>query len=395
MTWRWTEYRRRASPLPVPGGPIGTSRRGRATRVPRLLAGVSLVVLASMAGLGGDQVAAGQAADGPEVVVATKRLEPFVFVDDGGTVRGYSIDLMDAVADRLDLTLRYVVHTKVGELIDAVAQERADMAIAGISMTAEREERIDFSHAYFDAGLQVMVRNEGAGAWQIIRSKLTSRGLLLPIGAFFALAIVAAHIVWIFERRVNEEHFPKPYLKGVWEGLWWSVVTVAKHGDGDKKLTGIGGRVIGLLWMVVGIIVIAYLTGTVTSALTVAELRSGIGGFSSLPGHSVLTVEGTVADDYLDEVSVDHSVVPTIEEAEQRLLDGKADALVYDTPVLQYFANTRAAGKVTLVGERAKLDRYAIVLPQGSPMREDVNDVLLEFSADGTLDALYRKWFRA
>jgi polar amino acid transport system substrate-binding protein len=198
----------------------------------------------------------------------------------------------------------------------------------------------------------------------------------------------------LFERKGNSEHFPQRYIPGVWEGLWWSVVTVTTGGDAEKKLTRVGGRIVGMMWMLFGLFVVAYLTGTVTSALTVAELQSGIDGFATLPGHDVVTVADTVADKYLTERDIPHRVAANFEEAAAQLVEGHADAVVYDSPVVEYFAAAKGGGKVTLVGEREKPDRYAIALPKGSELREPINDLLLEFAEDGTLDALRRKWFR-
>jgi polar amino acid transport system substrate-binding protein len=43
------------------------------------------------------------------------------------------------------------------KLQDEVERGAADVAIAGISITAKREQELDFSHAFFETGLQIMV----------------------------------------------------------------------------------------------------------------------------------------------------------------------------------------------------------------------------------------------
>jgi polar amino acid transport system substrate-binding protein len=333
------------------------------------------------------------AAAGPPITVATKPIAPFVFVDDVG-IRGYSIDLWNKIAVRLDRDTTFVPYAKVGEIVDAVEAGEADVAIAGISMTAERESRIDFSHAYFDAGLQVMVRNEGDGPWRTVLNRLASKQLLYPIIGFLILVVVMAHVMWLFERKRNSEHFPRTYRAGMWESFWWSIVTVTTGGDAEKTLTRGTGRILAMVWMLFGLFVVAYLTASVTSSLTVAELRTGVEGFADLPGKQVITVEGTVADTYLTELDIDHRVAADFDAAAADLLAGRSDAVVYDSPVLQYFASTEGRGQVSVVGEREKLDRYGIVLPQNSELREPINDLLLEFGADGTLDELYQKWFK-
>jgi polar amino acid transport system substrate-binding protein len=70
--------------------------------------------------------------------VATKPLEPFV-VKKGDRWAGFSIDLWDAIARRLAVEYEWIEVTSVKEQLDAVQSGLADVAIAGISMTAERE----------------------------------------------------------------------------------------------------------------------------------------------------------------------------------------------------------------------------------------------------------------
>ena len=53
---------------------------------------------------------------------------------------------MDAVADELGVTVRYEVATNntLSSLLSETAAERFNLSIAGITITARREEVIDF-----------------------------------------------------------------------------------------------------------------------------------------------------------------------------------------------------------------------------------------------------------
>jgi ABC-type amino acid transport/signal transduction systems, periplasmic component/domain len=52
----------------------------------------------------------------------------------------------------------------VGEVLDAVGDGRADLGIAAISITSERESRFDFSQPILNAGLQILVRGAAGNA---------------------------------------------------------------------------------------------------------------------------------------------------------------------------------------------------------------------------------------
>ncbi|MEZ4519079.1 MAG: transporter substrate-binding domain-containing protein [Chloroflexota bacterium] len=77
--------------------------------------------------------------------MATKPLEPFVYLN-GDEPTGFSIDLWEEIASRLDLSYEWVAYDTVGEILNAVQDGSADVAIAGISMTKDREAVLDFTH---------------------------------------------------------------------------------------------------------------------------------------------------------------------------------------------------------------------------------------------------------
>ncbi|MFL7869238.1 MAG: transporter substrate-binding domain-containing protein, partial [Anaerolineales bacterium] len=92
------------------------------------------------------------------IKVVTKEIEPFVFVDEE-QVSGFSIDLWQALAAELGIDYENEIVTTVQEQLDAVETNQADVAIAAISITADRETRIDFSHRYFESGLGILTRS--------------------------------------------------------------------------------------------------------------------------------------------------------------------------------------------------------------------------------------------
>ncbi|NCD32618.1 MAG: transporter substrate-binding domain-containing protein [Spartobacteria bacterium] len=81
---------------------------------------------------------------------------PFEFKH-GDSYTGFDIELWDAAARQLRLkyTLKPMPFEK---LIPALKAGQIDVALAGMTVTAEREKSIDFSYPYFDAGLLLMVK---------------------------------------------------------------------------------------------------------------------------------------------------------------------------------------------------------------------------------------------
>jgi ABC-type amino acid transport substrate-binding protein len=90
---------------------------------------------------------------------------------------------------------------------------------------------------------------------------------------------------------------------------------------------------------------------------------------------------------------IDARLVDDISTAEQELLDGEADAVVYDAPVLRYFARTAGKDQVDVVGPLYDPQGYGIALPHNSGQVEALNRALLQLDADGTTQELEDRWF--
>ncbi len=88
--------------------------------------------------------------------------EPFQY-NKGGEVVGFDVDLMDLVAKDLDLE-QEIVNTpfETIETGQAMATGKCDIAAAGMTITEERDQVIDFSDPYFEATQALLVK-KGAG----------------------------------------------------------------------------------------------------------------------------------------------------------------------------------------------------------------------------------------
>src|SRR5262245_65399696 len=87
--------------------------------------------------------------------VATRIIKPFVF-EENHALTGFSIELWQEISGQLNAKSEFVMKATVKDLLDATQSKEADLAIAAISITAEREIDWDFSQPMFDAGVQIM-----------------------------------------------------------------------------------------------------------------------------------------------------------------------------------------------------------------------------------------------
>jgi polar amino acid transport system substrate-binding protein len=330
----------------------------------------------------------------PETLrVATRLVKPFVF-DEGGTLNGFSIELWHELSRQLNVNSDFVIKTSVKDLLQAVKSKEVHLGISAVSITAEREIHFDFSQPMFDAGLQILTPTQGSesGLIAAIVAGIFSPSVLPIIGVVLLIILIPAHLVWFFERRNATGLLThRSYFPGILEACWWAASTLATQAD-QMPRTALA-RITAVIWMFASVVFIAYFTATVTSSLTVQQLRGDINGPADLPGKRIASVKGSTSADYLQRHHIEVIEYANIEEAYRALGEGKTDAVVYDAPVLLYYASRDGKGKVQVVGSIFRKENYGIVFPPNSPYRKPVNEALLKIKEDGTYDRLYMKWF--
>lgn len=136
-----------------------------------------------------------------ELHVATRILPPLVS-DQHGKLTGFSIELWDKIAERLDVKTIYEVAPDIDHLLEEVRSRKAQVGISAISITSAREAEFDFSQPMLNGGLQIMVRGKAKDdLLEELFNLLFSRAILVWLGIALLLILIPAHLVWLFERR--------------------------------------------------------------------------------------------------------------------------------------------------------------------------------------------------
>ncbi|MFD1040008.1 transporter substrate-binding domain-containing protein [Virgibacillus byunsanensis] len=96
--------------------------------------------------------------DGETYSVATdSNFQPFEYKNpDTGEMEGFDIELIEAIAEESGFDIEFETMEFDG-LLASMRTSKNDIGIAGISITEEREEFIDFSDKYYDSGLILAV----------------------------------------------------------------------------------------------------------------------------------------------------------------------------------------------------------------------------------------------
>ena len=114
-----------------------------------------------------------------------------------------------------------------------------------------------------------------------------------------------------------------------------------------------------------------------------------------LAGKKIATKQGTVGYDYSIAIEGIGTVTPfpNIDQAYMELEKGSADAVIFDSPNIAYYAATTGAGKVKVAGDILEGKPFGIAFPKGSELRDVFNDSLKTLKDNGKYDEIYKKWF--
>ena len=296
---------------------------------------------------------------------------PFAMRADDGGHEGIAVDLWRLTAEALALPYDYVEVPR-GGAARALASGEADLVLA-VDATPALEAEADLTQPLYTATLgvvsarpsRIVTTLEGFASWRFLQIVLGLSALLLAVGA----------VVWLLERRGNEEQFHRSPLKGLGDGFWWAGVTLTTIGYGDKAPLTVLGRAVAMVWMLVGLAVSAALTAAVVTIADVGE-RTG----EDLSGRAVATVEGSAAIASLERLGARPRAYPTAVEALRALEDGEVEAVAAPAPGLRHAVEEAGGGRQV---RTTRLDPHyvSIALPEGSALREPMNRAILTLLA--------------
>lgn len=323
------------------------------------------------------------------LIVATKHSPPFAWKKPDGQWTGISVELWRHLADELNLEYEFREQS-LEEMLSGLESADVDAAVAAISVTAERHQRVDFCHPHFTTGLGIAVSaKRRTSPWNLLRRVVSTR-LLAIVSAMLGVVIVCGLLFWLLERRVNENMFGGRRRQGIGMGVWWSTILLLGH-KGIVPVSTLGRLVAGCA-MIASLLLLSLLTGVIASVLTIQQLDVGIVHPSDLRHVRVVSVASSTSADYLDRRRIAFQTRPAAAEALQAVVDGQADAVVYDEAMLKYLAHSEFPESILVLPVSFNTQEYAIALQPGSPLRKPLNEALLRYRASDHWDELIYRY---
>lgn len=259
---------------------------------------------------------------------------PFI-VKEGMLLEGINIWLWKRVASDLDLNYKFVP-LGFSDMLDSLSAGSIDVSINPLTITSERSKKMEFTHSFYASNSTIVISE--ASSFQKFKQLIKSffnqnflKGLLALLLIIFLFGLLG----WYFERK-DDEQFRKGY-RGIWDGVWWSAVTLTTVGYGDKAPKTRMGKIAALVLMFGGLLFISGLTASIASNLTVNQLNSNPDGFNEFKERQVGTIKNSSSNNFLREhffknIQLYSGVILGLES----LRDGNIEAFMYDEPILKY-----------------------------------------------------------
>lgn len=96
-----------------------------------------------------------------ELVVMSRNAPTTRFIGPDGTYSGFEQDMLELFAKETNLRLKVIASRRFSEIIPAVSNRVAHLAAAGLSVTDEREQRIEFGPKYMTVRKTVAYNTDG------------------------------------------------------------------------------------------------------------------------------------------------------------------------------------------------------------------------------------------
>ncbi|CAH1228151.1 GRIA1 [Branchiostoma lanceolatum] len=371
--------------------------------------------------------------------VVTKAANGFVLISDvdkdGNNVtgndrfRGFCMDLLSWMSTELGFKYEYYevqdgqfgIYNSTSEkwngMIGDVLYGKADMTMAPLFITSERQTAGEFTLPYYDNGMTFAMKKTASrtsNTWGFIspfQGELWAAILLtaLAVGLFQGVANLATKDIDNEPQGDAQEDKDEDKETGFWEAVWQPFVALVQLGPEFLPRSS-SGRLSAFFWGVGILVAISTYTANLAAFLTVRNVDNSITSAEDLVGQKEISY-GTVRT-YATWVSFKTSttepyqslgvvmkakeetvLVDNLQEGLDKMRQGKY-ALFADSAELDYHAS-RQPCDIQTIGRVFWQTGYGIFLPKNSKYTSEFNKVIVTAKERGVFDALDAKWIKS
>ncbi|KAM7536292.1 hypothetical protein Aperf_G00000083487 [Anoplocephala perfoliata] len=339
---------------------------------------------------------------------------------------GYCVDLLNLIAAdvgfnyTIDITMDHYGSRQTNEsgevyyngIVGVVNRGEADMAVAALTITYEREQVLDFSTPFMTLG----------GSLLFMRPKSQKPSIfsfLQPLSPTVWAYVITIYIVvsvgLFLVARLSPYEWQNPHpceafseekenQFTVLSSFWFFITPLLNQGT-EMAPHSISTRLLTGIWWFFALIIISTYTANLAAFLTVDTTELPIESVEDLVAQTKIkygTLQSGSSHDFFkysripvfqqmwEFMSKNDVFVQNTEEGIERVLKGDYVFVLEST--WNEFYNKRDC-RLMQIGRLLDSKGYGIGLQQGSPYRDPISESILKLQKAQTLDQLKRKWW--
>ncbi len=320
--------------------------------------------------------------DPTELLVVAAPCPPVV-IEKSGALTGMGIFLWQRVAAEMGVKYKIkqtALDNMLSNIGDTQAERRADVGISCVSVTAERERIIDFSHSFYETYTGIAVRERSL--FDTFKHFFANPALWRALSIVLAASIVVGGLFYLLEGKLS----PKLYsmdgrLGRSVEAFIVGILSVTQGPIRFYEFSTLSARVLAAILALSSTFVIASVTAVLASAFTLETLRSQVTGLQDLANVRVAALDSSTSSAFLRANGIAHQTMDELDKMMIELDAGRIDAVVADAAYLKYAIHRgRQQGlfaSLSVLPYEFDSQNYGFVMQGESPLTETLNLALL------------------
>ncbi|CAJ0597642.1 unnamed protein product [Cylicocyclus nassatus] len=394
--------------------------------------------------------------------IVTALQPPFVQLsgDPEKPYEGFCIDLIDMICEELNFT--YTIYEVEDGLFGAIDQSgnwngliaalvsgSADIALASLSATPERELAVDFTLPYYrPVGTAILMKKQDVRYSMFEFTEVLEWQVWLSIAAAYLLASITLRLFDKFSPYSNTNKKEKKMQSSIDMGnrvftlkecLWFCMTSLTSQGGGEVP-KNISGRIVAATWWLFGFIIVSSYSANLGAFLTASRLEQSIKTLEDLAGQykvKYAPIEGSSEEAYFRNMAEleerFYTIWRNMAMNESMSQQGRTPLPIWDYPVQdkytkmwrfmqetefpsnmdeavdrvltseEGFAYLGDANEIRYslltncqlqqVGTEFARSSYAIAVQSGHGLKDQINNAIRMLTGNGRLHLLEEKWW--